>query len=357
MRWRSIVTEAWRNVASGTAYSAPLIMLIGAISVAAILTSAFDTLAIADRAEQYRQSGANVLILQSPGLIDPRACEALNATPGVTAGALRQPTHNLVAAALPGSSIPTYEVTPGLAGLIMAGEAGSAEGVLLSRPAAQTLGVLADRLATTAGDVQVAGVYPYPDDGRRSDLEFAVLIPTVADDRFDECWIETWPPSAQAESLLRTTQESRGRDASSDAVLLQLNGTLGTSFAGQTQFAGRPTRWVPAVAGLAAFAIVFAAGRLRKVELASARHCGVTLADQWLIVMCEGAAWVLAVCALAVPSTLVSLSVALPGDRATFLQLGATVLALMGVGGLAGATVSVLLSGEQHLFRHVKNRR
>ncbi|MBX3098321.1 MAG: hypothetical protein KF761_01965 [Salinibacterium sp.] len=357
MRWRSIVGEAWRNVVSGTAFAAQLAGFIGLVGAAAILIGSFDIMAIAARGEQYRDAGANVLIIQSPGSIDPRACETLNATPGVIAGALRRASNNIVAAALPGSRIPTYEITPGLAGLIMAEVAQRAEGVLLSGPAADTLEVAGDQLATTTGAVRVGGVYPYPDDGRRGDLEFAVLAPTAEVSQFDECWIETWPPSAEAEMLLRTTWIPSGPSLTSDAVLSQWNGTLGTTFGGQQLFESRPTRWLPALAGAAAFGIVLVTGRLRKVELASARHCGVTLADQWLIAMSEAGAWALAVVALAMPSTLVALAVALPGDEATYLQLGVAVLVLTIVGGLAGATVSVFLSGERHLFRHLKNRR
>lgn len=355
MRWSAVAGEAWRNVRSGTALTVQLVALIGALTAGVIGFGALDIMAIAERGAAYRASGANVLILQAPGAIDGAACEALNGTPGVQAGALRQAPRNLVSAVLPDSSVPTFEVTPGLANLIMGGRQGSPGGVLLSAAAADTIGE-GEVFASPSGDVAVSAVYEYPDDGRRTDLAFAVLVPTAPTAPFDECWAQTWPESPQLEALLRTSRipSTSGEDSS---TLLQWNGAHGTAFGGQAMFENRVSRAVPAVAALAAFVIAFAVTRLRKVELASARHSGVTLVDQLATLVIESAVWIAAVFVVAVPVTCVFLARSLPGDAAAYLQLGATVPALASLGGLTGVTAAGLLSSEKHLFRHVKGRR
>lgn len=355
MRWRSLLGEAWRNVRSGTALSVQLAALIGLVTAAVIGFGASDIMAIVDQGAAYRASGANVLILRAPGAIDPAACEALNDSPGVRAGALRTAPVNLVAAALPDSSVPTFEVSPGLARIVMTGHPAAGEGVLVSGAAADTIGA-GSSFASASGDVTVGGIYDYPDDGRRSDLAFAILVPTASSAPFDECWAETWPESAQLESLMRTAQipTDSGSDSS---TLLQWNSSHGTSFRGAALFADRMTRWLPVVAAIAGLAIAFAAARLRRIELASARHSGVTLADQWVILALESMSWVLVVFVVAVPVTCVFLARAQPGDAPAYLQLGATTPALAILGGLVGISIAAVLGGEQHLFRHFKERR
>ena len=354
MRWAALAGEALRNVTSGTALTLPLALVIGVLSAAIVAICGVDVAAIATRGQQYRDSGGHVLVVRAEGAIDASACAALASVGGVRSGALRRAPHDVVAAALPDSSVPTYEVTDGLAGMLAPLSPGGV-GVLLSAPAAQTLGGGAT-LATTDGDIQVGGVYGYPADGRRTDLEFAVLAPTTSSAPFDECWAETWPPSTQLDALLRTTVV-QGAGSNVDATLLQLNGTRGSSFDGEALFDARPTRYLPVAAALAGLLVVFAAARLRRIELASARHCGVTLVDQWLVLMIEGVGWMLGLAVLSVPVTAALVTRALPGDASAYLEPGIHTPLLAALGGLTGSTIAVLLSGERHLFRHVKQRR
>jgi len=351
MRWAAIASEAWRNVTSGTALAGPLAALLGALCAVVIGVGSADVRGIAERAEQFRDSGAAVLILQAPGAIDPGACEALAGTPGVRAGALRRAPNDVAAAALPASSIPSYEVTPGLAGILDASGRGG-EGVLLSRAVAGTVGV--GGLTAGGRPVGVGGVYEYPRDGRRADLEFAVLMPTTSGEPFDECWAVTWPQAPGLESLVRT---SLLPSDSAEVTVTQLNATHGATFDGAALFEQRPTRWLPALLALAGGVTVFLAARMRRLELASARHSGVTLTDQWITVALESAAWVVAVAVVAAPVICAFVARAAPADRGSYLQLGITVWVLACAGGLAGATAAVLMGGERHLFEHVKARR
>ncbi len=346
MRWRSIASEAWRNITSGAALTVPLCAVLGALAAALTGLGSFETLALTAHAERFHDAGAAILILQAPGAVDGRACEALNGTPGVRSGALRAAPGNVVGAALPDSSVPTYEVTSGLPGLL--GAEPRRAGVLLSPEVARTLG---DGLV----GVEVAGVYGYPDDGRRADLGYAVLVPTLASGAFDECWAETWPPSRELESLLRTSYAPRA--SGTDLRILQLNGTLGETFDGAAQFAARTTRWLPLLGAAAAFVIAFSAMRLRRVELASARHAGVRLADQLAIALGECLAWVAATIALVTPVVCAALLHAPRTDAPAHVHAALLTTALAVAAGVAGSALAVLLSGERHLFRLVKQRR
>ena len=351
MRWGAIVSEAWRNIASGAALAGPLAALMGTLCAVVIGFAAADVRGIAERAAEFRGSGAAVLILQAPGAIDPGACEALGGTPGVRAGALRRAPNDVAAAALPRSSIPTFEVTPGLVGMLDVAGAG-APGVLLSRAVADTVG--AGGLTAARGPVTVGGVYEYPRDGRRADLEFAVLAPTTSGEPFDECWAATWPQQPDLETLVRT---SLVPIESTEVAVTQLNSTHGAVFDGAALFEQRPTRWLPALLALAGGVTAYLAARVRKLELASARHSGVTLADQWITVALESVAWAVAAAVVAAPVICAFVARAAAVDRGSYLSLGVSSWALACAGGLVGATAAVLLGGERHLFDHAKARR
>lgn len=347
MRWRSIATEAWRNVASGAALTLPLAAVLGLLVAALVGFGSSETLSLTARAASFRDSGAAILILHAPGAVDGRACDALNGTPGVRAGALRAAPANVVGAALPDSSVPTYEVTGGLPDLLGA-VPNKGGGVLLSPEVESTLG-------NGLGHVEVAGVYEYPDDGRRADLGFAILVPTLASGAFDECWAETWPPSGELESLLRTSYAPRA--SGTDLKVLQLNGTLGETFDGAAEFHARATRWLPLLGAAAAFLIAFAAMRLRRVELASARHAGVRLADQLAITLGESLAWIAATVAIVTPVVCAFLLQAPRADAPAHLHAALLTAALAVAAGVSGSSLAVLLSGEKHLFRLFKQRR
>lgn len=350
MRWRSITSEAWRNVASGAALTVPLAVVLGLLVATLVGLGSSETLALTAQAVSFRDSGAAILILQAPGAVDGRACDALNGTPGVRAGALRAAPANVVGAALPDSSVPTYEVTGGFSDLLGANGGGPNKrgGVLLSPEVASTLG-------NGLGSVEVSGTYRYPDDGRRADLGFAILVPTIPSGTFDECWAETWPPSGELEALLRTSYAPRA--SGTDLRVLQLNGTLGENFDGTDRFDARATRWLPLLGAASAFLIAFAAMRLRRVELASARHAGVRLADQLAITLGESLAWIGATVAIVTPVVCAFLLQAPRTDAPAHLHAALLTTALAVAAGVTGSSVAVLLSGEKHLFRLFKQRR
>ncbi|WP_147440374.1 hypothetical protein [Mycetocola tolaasinivorans] len=199
-------------------------------------------------------------------------------------------------------------------------------------------------------------VFPFPDDGRKPGLGYTVLAPVS--DRgtpFDECWIEVWPQAEPVAAHLRSTLISDG-DAQTRPQLSQLNSRLGQSFPGERLFVERITEFAAPIAGLAGVVIGFAMVRMRRLELASARHSGVTPATQTLILL--GEALVPALVSVLVTAATVMLVTGLPGtlDPAALRGLSARVCLTLVPALLLGVITGALTTREKHLFRYFKAR-
>lgn len=350
MRGRELVGEARRNVLAGASGAIPAVLVMVALVVSALAVTLADVVRIGQRATAYRESGAPVLILRSPGRIDPAACESLNGS--VSAGAVRRAAVDLVPSSTPGNPIPTYEVTPGLAAVVAPG-ARMAEGIWVSAEVAQRFGLGVGDVLEAEGSPRVGGVYRFPDDGRQQQLAFAVLLPVASGTPFDECWGATWPESDGLEALLRSTRIPQAA-AGDDVAVSQLNGTLGRRFDAAAQYWERPTRYVGIACLAAAFVAQLVIVGLRRIELASARHSGVALPDLVAIVLLETLAWVLP-CVSAGFTVYVWFARAAP--ESDLVALGSATWGGVVSAGLAGAVVAVLLNGERSLFGSLKHRR
>lgn len=355
MRWQEILSEAWRNVKTGTSHliaiATALLLTAGGLAWLDLVT----VQSILSDAEAFHGSGAATLTLVAPAEVDGRTCDRLTELDGVSAaGALRNTTTKLSTAALPQQSVPVVEATPGLAKLLGVSNPGA--GVWLSKDLADTLGLKGgDTLPLTTGSATIAGTYAYPDDGRRPGLAFAIVVPIVAESSMDECWIAPWPPSPQYRTLLMAAYTG-GEDAAKPPTVNQLNATLGTDFDGHQRWVSRATRWAPLGAAVAGLALGYLAIRLRRLELASARHAGVQLVDLWAITMTELLLAVLGVAAI----TSASLPIALGATTSTVnSSLFWTSMATVGVGCwalLAGGTIAVVTTTERHLFDYFRQR-
>ncbi|MDO5068359.1 MAG: hypothetical protein Q4D96_13865 [Propionibacteriaceae bacterium] len=358
MRWAGLWREIARNITSGTTG----VLLFGVLAVTLLGGIALSDLTmirnLSQEAEQYRSSGAAVLILRSPGGVDGAACDALGRLPGVSAGALREAPERLVPAALPAAGLATHETTPGLPDLL--GAAGrDVGGVWLPESTAESLGVGAGGpLVFTTGTATVAGTYPWDEkDGRRPGYGYAVLVPGPAAGAFDECWATAWPAMPGLEALMRLSL-SEGHDEEEPAAVerLQLNSTLGTRFDGPERFTARPTSLAPIWLGAAAVGLGFVAVRRRKLELASELHAGISRVDVAVKVLVETAAWGLPAALLIVTATSLVAGSAPVLDRAALLTHGALfgVIALLGT--MLGASLALLVTREAHLNRYFKTR-
>lgn len=358
MRLAALAREALRNILTGTARVGVFGIALALASTGLALADLTAVRALEQQARAFQDAGASIVTLVAPGRIDGRVCESLATLEGVrAAGAIRDSAQQVRALALPGAPLQTKDVTVGFPSLLTRGGATGA-GVVLVRGAADQLGLtVGDTLHAASGEVRVAGVFDYPDDGRRTGLGYAALLPTVDTKPFDECWVDAWPavPALPALIMTTVTPSTGARDEEAPA-LGQLNTRLGAALDGPGLFAARITSAAPLVAVAVGLSLGFLSIRLRRMQLASALHCRVRRADLHLQVVLETAAW-------ALPAVAVGLSVCGPavalGDPADHLTNAALVLrapVAAVAAALAGATFALAVTRERHLFRYFKDR-
>ncbi|WP_227748784.1 hypothetical protein [Oerskovia douganii] len=356
MRASSVVSEAWRNVATGTTraalFAAVLVVVVG--SLAAVDVRA--VVGVIEGAREYRDAGASVQILEAPGQVDGARCEALTGVDGINAAGALRVGSPLRALNLPSSELTGLEATPGLLGALDRGRVAGA-GLWLSADLAEALGVTTgDSIATNAGPARVGAVYPYPDDGRDRALGYAAVAPVPATGLFDSCWVEIWPVDPETAILLRTALVA---DPSSEAqpTQKQLNGRLGATYDASAEFADRLTKPAPVAAVVLGLALGLVAIRLRRLELAAALHARVPRAALTWQVLLETAVWSGVAVIVAVPALWwFAAGVGLPTDQVSTWILGMrTVLAGAGAV-LIGAVAAALTTREKHLFKYFKER-
>ncbi len=358
MRPAALAREALRNILTGTARVAVFGLALALASTGLALADLVSVRALEQQARVFQNAGASIITLVAPGRIDGRVCESLATLEGVrAAGAIRDSAQQVRALALPGAPLQTKDVTVGFPALLTRGGATGA-GVVLVRDAANQLGVATGGLLhTSSGAARVAGVFDYPDDGRRTGLGYAALLPTVDTKPFDECWVDAWPavPALPALIMTTVTPSTGARDEEAPA-LGQLNTRLGAALDGPTLFAARITSGVPLVAIGVGLALGFLSIRLRRMQLASALHCRVRRNDLHLQVLLETGAWILPAVAVGLAVGGIAVALGDPADHLTNAVLALRVPAAAAAAALAGATLALATTREQHLFRYFKDR-
>ncbi|MEU3020444.1 MULTISPECIES: hypothetical protein [unclassified Nocardiopsis] len=355
MRPSDLLVEVWRNVRSGTARAAPYALALAAAVGALAVADARSVVDLHRDAAAYVAAGASVRVLTTEDSVDGVPCEALAGVPGVSAsGALSEGTA-LTLAVMPDNPVPVYEVTTGMAG-VLGTRAESAAGVWVSEYTAELLGVgPGQEFGTDAGPMTVAGVFPYPDDGRDSRLRYAVLVPERAEGTYSECWADTRPPTDRADELLMWAVRT-GADPAASVNVGQLNTTLGAGFDGAAAFAERTTRFAAPAAVLVGFVLGFTAVRLRRLELASALHVGVSRRALLVQTSLETLLWAVAGLLLVGCALAVAVRLGNPADPWETLAVSAPTAVAAGAAALAGAVAAVCRVREEHLFRYFKDR-
>ncbi|MFI8631240.1 hypothetical protein ACIGEP_01415 [Microbacterium sp. NPDC077663] len=354
MRTSTILSEAWRNLASGTTrallFAGLFAGLVGTLALADTLTIS----TLQTRAEQFRESGAAIRTLVAEGHIDADSCDALTAASPVSAAGALAAGRPVTFSVMPGSSVPSFDVTPGFADVI-ALDSRQPAGVWISEPLSDSLKASPGTiLATTAGPLTIAGTFPWPDDGRDSRLGYAVLIPTRSEIALDECWATIWPTSQAADNQLRAAATV---DVASTTPLnlSQVNKNHGTTFDGNAEYLARLTRGVPLLGALTALLLGYTASRVRRLEYAGALHAGATKASTLATALVETFVWAVTG-ALVAAAVLAVVARQDPGSFAPVFLTSAKV-ALIGVSSsLIGAAIAVTSIRERHLFRFFKDR-
>lgn len=371
MRARSIASEAWRNLLSGTSAAALLsIVLFMGLTALTVLDARTIVQNNQDIA-RWRGVGASIVTLSAPASVDGAACEALSSSSHITAvGAGRTVPDGLAITALPSAPPPLWEVTPGLATLLTtraqgwpapalpafgATSAGNG-GLLLSQSLFETLGRGPGGLVDTAdGPATVIGLFPVPDDGRVNNLSYAVLTQVPAIGRFDFCWAEVWPPDPATTEALRAVI-APGTPPDSHVTIQQFNPSLGATVDPIARYKQRLTRSAPTAAALFGLAIGFVAVRRRRLELASALHAGVTRVAMTAQLMLETLGWTVGTVLLAGPFVCWAVTTDNPYPVGPGLSAAAITILAGVLGAWAGTLVGLSVTHEANLFRYFKTR-
>lgn len=186
-------------------------------------------------------------------------------------------------------------------------------------------------------------------------LGYAIIDPVPASGSFDECWVQRWPMSGGTRSLLSSVATRPGTDDDTRTIA-QLNPTLGIDFDVDVLMEQRATAgvwWIAALLGAAAGVVPI---RLRRLELASARHAGVGLGALWFTSLLELFACLLGAWLIVLPLVVLLVGTLTAADATGCWALALRILALLSLGAVAGASAGVVSVRERHLFEYFKAR-
>lgn len=374
MTW--LAGEAGRNVGAGTTRALRYALALAVILCVCAVSDVVTVRDLVVRAQEYRDSGAAIVTIEAPGLVDGRTCDSFADLPGVrAAGAIAHDDDPLVPAALPSGSIASVRVSPGAPRLFRVEDSGVA-GVFLSRGVLDALGGSVrsgDRPSDNAlgskepgsnapgtlrlreGSVPVRGWFEWPDDGRRPGFSYAALSEDAGTLPFDECWVDAWPAPGRLAEIMRTAvhPDPTGQIR---VIASQVNTTRGRSFDGSRSYVERVTRYAPYVALGAGLAVGYVSVRSRRLELAAAQHVGVGRVQQAAQVLLEASSWVIGGGLIAAGGIAVAIATVGQVEPAMLVRVAAHAA----VPGLAAALLGCLLASltvhEHHLFRYFKTR-
>ncbi|PST49109.1 hypothetical protein COO72_04045 [Bifidobacterium callitrichos] len=373
MRLASILSEAMRNIGSGAARATVWFL---AVAVAGTLIGGFEAFAVIGQerdAVTRIRAAADVTTIVSPvSVIDGAACDRLVDADGgpQAAGAMRE-GDQITPRSTPGRSIGSYEVTAGMIGLLAAAggdgsvdtaAGGSADadptGVWVSATLAHDFGWAKDvTIETDRGDIPVAGVFDWPNDGRDTRFAYALVVPATADAKpFSECWAKQWPRTDAVESLLTTTAIAGKSTTQTLPGTTMLNKSLDRGWNAAALYETRMTRMLPWAALAVGLVIGVASVHRRRLEYAGALHCGQRKSDQLLAALVETLVWAGGATAAGLSLIAALCLRASPSDPAAVLLAAARSPLALFAGVLAASVVGVLAVRESRLFRLFKGR-
>lgn len=361
MRGRELLREATRNLATGTTRALTLSLVLLAILVVTIGMDQAGVLGTRLDHARFRAEGSTLWTLTSPGGIDAPRCEALAAVPGVVGAGATRAREDLRLAVLPSTTTRAMDASPGLRTILGIPTAGP--GVWLSPNLSATTGAdPGEHLVLTDGTtVPVAGAYTFPEALSWAALSTAVLTPTPSAGVWDECWadIEVHHDGNTAAMRYALTETTAGEQPQ----LTQLNTANGRSHNLATLLADRPTRWLLVGAPVLAALLGIAAVRARRLELAAARHVGVTRTDLAAQTALETTAWAgaatiltLALIGLGRVALLAGTGLDPRTGLTTTLLDAARPAALSATTAVAAATLTAAATSPHLLYRYFRER-
>lgn len=356
MRFKEIWREGIRNHVAGSSRGiiAFVAFLAVVISLGGIIVRGVVDVAI--ESDDFRQSGASTFRIDAPRSIDPKTCDALSEVDGVEASGATRKGEDLRFAILPDLPTPYFDVSAGMLELLDAVPAEPNSGIIIDSELSDLLSSSGRSTKTyllgSTLPVNVSGIFEHPDDGRDATLNGAALGMDLRQDSFDSCWVRFWPPTENPLELLSLSMSAH--NGTSEAV--QWNPTLGRFFDAQGAFEGLPLVYLTAVAALVSAVLAHILVRLRRLELASARHAGVTLVDLVWVVFAEAVLWLVPACIIALTTFLFFSVWNNPDPFLSAWLAGVRVVGVSAAAWILSSAVTTALTGEKHLVRYFQQR-
>ena len=277
MRLRSILSEAMRNVGAGNAHALALFV---AVLLGGMLLGGYEayTVVVMEHEAMARVQAMADVDTVVGGTVDGGACDRLAQSSGVPiaqSGAVRT-GEEITPLFTPNNALQSFEVTQGMLSLIASNGAVASpidtSGIWVSTDVARDFGLtVGSTLATDHGNATVAGVYPWPNDGRDTRFAYAFLVPRAAVlGDYNECWIRQWPRSEPASNLLYSTL--RVGNGQNQAGVVALNKGFDAHYDPYATYMARTTRWIPFLAALLGLAIGVIARAHRRLRCAHGRR-------------------------------------------------------------------------------------
>ncbi|MDR0782638.1 MAG: hypothetical protein LBE83_02640 [Propionibacteriaceae bacterium] len=354
MKVSGVLSEAARNVSTGTTKAVTWALATTVILTLLTLADVVTIMRIERDVQTFQATAANVHKAPAPNQIDGFGCDALAGVSTIKAsGAIRERSTITIDQA-PLVPMTAYDVTYGF-GRVIGIDNLDVPGVWVEAGLAQLLAVSPGAtLSTKDGPLQVAGVYDWPNDGRDIRFSYAILVPVVAAQPFDECWIQAWPIIDDNDKLLRSTQI-----VTSEAypiLIAQVNRNYGVTMDANRLYSERITWHTIWVAPLFLGLFGFLATWRRRLEYSAALHARQARGAFMLGVAIETAVWALTGAGLTSMIDLVVIR--LIGLREIWLVwLGGVIIIWCSlVAGLVGGVCASALIREKGLFRFFKTR-
>ncbi|PQZ93741.1 hypothetical protein CQ018_08790 [Arthrobacter sp. MYb227] len=207
-------------------------------------------------------------------------------------------------------------------------------------------------LATGAEQVPIAGTFEHPDDGRDATLSGAALGIAADQNAFDSCWVRFWPPAGNPLELLSIPVTAN--HGASEAV--QWNSSLGRIFNPPEAFHALPLTELTIAAAAISAVLALTSVRLRRLELASARHIGVTGPDLVGVTLAETTIWLVPACVIALSTFAFLAAWQNPDPLLAAWFAGARVVGAAAAAWWITAGIATALIREAHLVRYFQQR-
>lgn len=233
----------------------------------------------------------------------------------------------------------------------------------LSAPLADTVAPTLHRPSTSRSAVSpitvepavALGLYYWPDDGRPTPLQYALIGSTPPVGKFDQCWVRATSPTVDPSFLLRSTLLDTPA-APGEVEVAQLNPRFGESLTAATDFISRPTRLAWSAAFGLGTLLAAASIWLRRLELATARELGVPLLSQLSGMVLESFAWALTGVALSTPVLLARAAQGEGPERLGLVTVGVPVLLAGLVGSLLGSVATTAVLRRRTVNEYLRTR-